>query len=216
MCGIAGYAGDGEPAETEARVRRMTAALARRGPDGSGFEQWPNAALGHRRLAIFDTSDAGRQPMTTLDGELSVVFNGAIYNFPDLRGELEQNGARFRSRTDTEALLHGYRAWGLDGLVERLRGMFAIGLWDNREQSLFLIRDRLGVKPLYYTVDGSRLAFASTAEALDQAGLAGDLDDAALLDVPRIRLRHGPALDLSRRLEGAAGLHRRMARRDTP
>lgn len=181
MCGIAGLAGDGA-AQQASVVQRMTDALARRGPNGSGVELWPNAVLGHRRLSIFDLSDAGRQPMVTADGNLAVVFNGAIYNFLDLKQELSARGAIFRSRTDTEVLLHGYRAWGIDGLVERLRGMYAIGLWDEREQLLYLIRDRLGVKPLYYAQQGSRIAFASTAEALWKGGCAADLDENALLE----------------------------------
>ena len=181
MCGIAGYVGEEAP-RAKAYVRRLTDALARRGPDGEGFEQWPLAVLGHRRLAIFDLSEAGRQPMSTLEGDVSVVFNGAIYNFLELRRELEQMGARFRSNTDTEVLLHGYQLWGLKKTLARLRGMFAFGLWDQREERLFLIRDRLGVKPLLYAFDGRRLGFASTAQALRAAGLAGELDEAGLLD----------------------------------
>ncbi len=182
MCGIAGYVGDPDRRRAEEIVRTMQASLARRGPDGEGFKQWPLASLGHRRLSIFDLSDAGRQPMTTTDEEIGVVFNGAIYNFLEIRSELEQAGARFRSRTDTEVLLHGYRQWGLDGLLHRMRGMFAIGLWDEREQALFLIRDRLGVKPLYYCSKGETLAFASTAEALRTAGFGESLNQAALLE----------------------------------
>src|SRR5256885_13099658 len=127
MCGIAGYVGAGAP---EAAVRRMPNALARRGPDAAGLEVWPDVALGHRRLSIFDLSDAGRQPMLSTDREIGVVFNGAIYNFLALREELERQGSHFRTRTDTEVLLHGYRAWGIDRLIGKLLGMFAIGLWD--------------------------------------------------------------------------------------
>ncbi|HTA68916.1 MAG TPA: hypothetical protein VK776_11590, partial [Bryobacteraceae bacterium] len=152
MCGIAGYIGD-SPERAEPIVAAMTDCLARRGPDASGIEKWPRAVLGHRRLSIFDLSDAGLQPMLSPDRSLGVVFNGAIYNFPSLRAELEQLGYRFLSQTDTEVIVHGYDAWGVDRLVSKLRGMFAIGIWDNRAEKLILIRDRLGVKPLIYASD---------------------------------------------------------------
>ena len=160
----------------------MTAAMAHRGPDGEGIEQLGPAVLGHRRLAIFDLSDAGRQPMLTRDGRVGVVFNGAIYNFVELRRELEAGGATFTSRTDTEVLLHGYRAWGLDRLVDRLRGMFAFALWDDAAGALFLVRDRLGVKPLLFARQAGSIAFASTVRALRAAGVTGDLDEAAVAE----------------------------------
>ena len=182
MCGIAGWVGT-SPMIAGGPVRAMIASLARRGPDAEGFETWNSAVLGHRRLSIFDLSEAGRQPMFTADRQTAVVFNGAIYNFRELRLELENRGPRFFSNTDTEVLLHGYREWGIQRLVERLHGMFAIGLWDDSARKLYLIRDRLGVKPLYYTYrpDGS-LAFASTARALRAADLAGDLDPDAIAE----------------------------------
>ena len=159
----------------------MNHAQARRGPDAEGLDVWNNAVLGHRRLSIFDLSAAGKQPMMTPDRKLAVVFNGAIYNFRDLRAELDAKGCRFVSQTDTEILLHGYREWGIAKLVEKIRGMFAIALWDDLANKLYLFRDRLGVKPLYYTLraDGS-IAFASTARGLRAAGLAGDIDPVAL------------------------------------
>ncbi len=180
MCGIAGWVGAKSPIAEEG-VRAMNGAQARRGPDAEGLDVWSGAVLGHRRLSIFDLSAAGKQPMMTPDRKLAVVFNGAIYNFRDLRAELEAKGCRFVSHTDTEILLHGYREWGISKLVEKIRGMFAIALWDDAKNKLYLIRDRLGVKPLYYTLrpDGS-LAFASTARALRAAGLAGEIDPAAL------------------------------------
>jgi asparagine synthase (glutamine-hydrolysing) len=180
MCGIAGYAGDPDRLRTRSCVESMVASLVRRGPDGEGLETWPEAALGHRRLAIFDLSAAGRQPMLSEDRALGVVFNGAIYNFLDLRAALEASGCRFRSHTDTEVLIHGYREWGIQGLVSRLRGMFAFGLWDDSRRKLFLVRDRLGVKPLVYTAANGTLAFASTTRALRDAGLAADIDDEAV------------------------------------
>jgi asparagine synthase (glutamine-hydrolysing) len=182
MCGIAGVVGSEHPAESLQAVQRMTHALARRGPDSEGVECWSGAVLGHRRLAIFDLSDAGRQPMMTPDRSLGVVFNGAIYNFRALSRELAAAGAHFRSRTDTEVLLHGYRHWGIDGLVARLRGMFAFGLWDDANRTLYLVRDRLGVKPLVYAARNGCIAFASTVRALRAGGWAGDLDEAALAE----------------------------------
>jgi asparagine synthase (glutamine-hydrolysing) len=182
MCGIAGIINAGETSRVVAQMRSMIDSLARRGPDGEGIEAWPNAVLGHRRLAIFDLSDAGRQPMLSQDGSLGVVFNGAIYNFRDLRLELESRGCEFKSQTDTEVLLHGYREWGVDDLVNRLRGMFAIGLWDDDSRKLFLIRDRLGVKPLVYAVTNGELAFASTVRALRVAGFVSEIDDRAVAE----------------------------------
>lgn len=158
----------------------MVTALEHRGPDGEGIECWPLAVLGQRRLAIFDLSDAGRQPMLSPDGQVAVVFNGAIFNFRKLRAELEQAGYRFRTQTDTEVLLSGYQHWGLRPMLDRLRGMFSICLWDNALSKAWLFRDRLGVKPLYYVEREGDLAFASTARALASAGLAGPLSPAAV------------------------------------
>jgi asparagine synthase (glutamine-hydrolysing) len=160
----------------------MTEDLKRRGPDAEGIECWPAAVLGHRRLSIFDLSDAGRQPMMSEDRSVAVVFNGAIYNFRDLRAELETSGFVFRSQTDTEVLVHGYRAWGIDRLVRRLRGMFAIALWDAAEETVYLVRDRLGVKPLVYCADKGTVAFASTVRALHWAGFGGSIDAQAVLE----------------------------------
>jgi asparagine synthase (glutamine-hydrolysing) len=182
MCGIAGYIGKVDDATRRLAVQAMTDALERRGPDGAGLESWPTATLGHRRLAIIDLSEAGHQPMLTEDGRLGVVFNGEIYNFHELRRELIARGCRFRSLTDTEALLHGYREWGLDAMVARLRGMFAFALWDDERRKLFLVRDRLGVKPMVYIADGHSLAFASSARALKAAGLTGELDEQAIAE----------------------------------
>ena len=182
MCGISGLVGSSDQAYARDCVRKMNVALARRGPDSEGIESWDLATLGHRRLSIFDLSDAGRQPMVSEDGRVALVFNGAIYNFHELRSELAALGCVFRSRTDTEVLLHGYREWGLDNLVPRLRGMFAIGLWDDRERKLFLVRDRLGIKPLCYAQRGKTLAFASTTRALRSAGIAAEIDPEAMAE----------------------------------
>ena len=182
MCGIAGVVGFENPTLALEGVQQMVHALARRGPDSEGLECWPDVVLGHRRLAIFDLSDAGRQPMMSPDRSLGVVFNGAIYNFRTLTTELAAAGAQFRSRTDTEVLLHGYHRWGIHGLVARLRGMFAFALWDNAQRTLYLVRDRLGIKPLVYAERNGCIGFASTVRALRAGGWAGDLDEEALAE----------------------------------
>ena len=142
----------------------MTLSLAHRGPDGEGFLSTPEVSLGHRRLAIIDLP-GGRQPMTSADGRCTIIFNGEIYNFRELRRELEAAGAQFRTRSDTEVLVEAWARWGTAAL-ERLRGMFAFAAWDHRERSLTLVRDRLGVKPLYFARIGERLLFASEIKAL--------------------------------------------------
>lgn len=182
MCGIAGVAGEPDRRGAAERVLRMIAALAHRGPDGEGVHAWDAAVFGHRRLAVFDLSDAGKQPMMTPDGRVGVTFNGAIYNFIELRSELARAGFAFASRTDTEVLLHGYRAWGIDGLVARLHGMFAFALWDDDARTLFLVRDRLGVKPLLFARTPNAIAFASTAAALHGGAYACELDPQALIE----------------------------------
>ncbi len=182
MCGIAGFIGSTDRAAAAGAVREMVCALARRGPNGEGLEVWREAALGHRRLAIFDLSEAGRQPMVSPDRSVGVVFNGAIYNFRDLRDDLLARGYRFNSSTDTEVLIHGYREWGLDGLVSKLRGMFAFGLWDDVAGKLFLVRDRLGVKPLAYAVRDGQIAFASTVRALRRGGFVSEIDEQAVTE----------------------------------
>ena len=185
MCGIAGIVGVTDSETVRPKVEKMVDAMVRRGPDAEGMTELRGAVLGHRRLAIFDLTRAGAQPMSTADGALSVVFNGAIYNFKSLRAELEKLGFRFRSHSDTEVLLHGYRAWGMAALAQRLRGMFAFGLWDSLAGKLYLVRDRLGVKPLVFAAGNGRLAFASTVGALKHGGFAGEINDAAVLDVLR-------------------------------
>ena len=187
MCGIAGLAGLGDREGARRRVRQMLSTLTRRGPDGEGLELWPSdsglaTVLGHRRLSIFDLSDAGRQPMLSPDSSIGIVFNGAIYNFRELRVELEAEGYKFKSHTDTEVLVHGYDAWGLDRLLQKIRGMFALALWDDRKRTLYLVRDRLGVKPLLYSCHNGQIAFASTARALRAGGFSDQIDDLAIAD----------------------------------
>jgi asparagine synthase (glutamine-hydrolysing) len=182
MCGIAGLAGEIDLRRAAQAVSLMVCELARRGPDGEGLEAWPAAVLGHRRLAIFDLSAAGSQPMMSTDRSIGLVFNGAIYNFHELRADLIARGYQFKSGTDTEVLIHGYREWGIDKLVQKIKGMFAFGLWDERAQKLFLVRDRLGVKPLVYAARDGRLAFASTVRALRNGGFVEEIDDEAVTE----------------------------------
>ncbi|MDM8349766.1 N-acetylglutaminylglutamine amidotransferase [Pseudomonas sp. sp1636] len=180
MCGIAGELRfDQRPADLAA-VERITHHLAPRGPDAHGFHSQGPVALGHRRLKIMDLAEASGQPMIDSDLGLSMVFNGAIYNYPELRGELESLGYRFFSGGDTEVLLKGYHAWGTD-LLPKLNGMFAFAVWERDTQQLFIARDRLGVKPLYLSRTGQRLRFASSLPALLKGGDIGKaLDPIAL------------------------------------
>jgi asparagine synthase (glutamine-hydrolysing) len=180
MCGICGLYGLQSSDDLDRTVRRMTQTIAHRGPDGEGTFVGEGVALGHRRLSIIDLSSAGAQPMTL--GAATVVYNGEAYNFPQLRIELEGLGHAFRGHSDTEVLLHAYEAWGLAGL-ERLEGIFAFALWDSARRRLILMRDRLGIKPLFYAWQGGRLAFGSEIKAV-LAGGAVDrgLDDQALME----------------------------------
>ena len=166
MCGIAGIFDTRERRPIDRPLlERMTTALAHRGPDGAGFHAAAGVGLGHRRLAIIDLS-GGDQPMFNEDGSIAIVFNGEIYNYQELCRELTDRGHRFRSHSDTEVIVHAWEEWG-DACVERLRGMFAFAIHDERTGTLFIARDRLGEKPLYYTVlPGGMLLFASELKAV--------------------------------------------------
>lgn len=167
MCGIAGIVNlDGSPVEREL-VRRMTDAIAHRGPDGDGQHVDGGVGLGNRRLAIIDLSPLGAMPMATEDGDHVITYNGELYNFRELRHELEGLGHRFRSRTDTEVVLRAYVEWG-ERCVERFNGMFAFAIHDRRERRVILARDRYGIKPLYLADLGSTLLFASEVKAFLQ------------------------------------------------
>ncbi|HZS30765.1 MAG TPA: asparagine synthase (glutamine-hydrolyzing) [Gaiellaceae bacterium] len=160
MCGIAGILGlDGQPAP-QSVLERMTAVLAHRGPDGHGTHVSGAVGLGNRRLAILDLSAAGAQPMLNEAGDVALTYNGEVYNFRELRAELERTGRPFRSHSDTEVVLRAYEEWG-PRFVERLNGMFALAVWDGRSRTLLLARDRYGIKPLYTTRVGSTFLFAS-------------------------------------------------------
>ena len=180
MCGIAGELRfDGAPPQ-RAAVERMSARLARRGPDGAGFWSEGPLAFGHRRLAIIDLSERSRQPMVDAAVGLAIVFNGTIYNYPELRHVLLDLGHSFFSDGDTEVILRAYAQWG-EACVERLHGMFAFAIWDIRRQQLFLARDRLGIKPLYFARTERFFRFASNSQALLAAGdIDTSLDPVAL------------------------------------
>ena len=181
MCGILGEIRDADPVDRRA-FARMLATLRSRGPDGEGMEflRDGRVALGHTRLAIIDLSEAGRQPLANEDESIWTVVNGEIYNYRQLRAQLEKAGHRFRSSCDSEVVLHAYEQWG-DSCVHRLRGIFAFGLWDGRRERLLLVRDRLGVKPLYYQPMPGGLVFASQARALlAHPGVRGEIDLPAL------------------------------------
>src|SRR6516164_6781795 len=165
MCGIVGILeqGDREPI-TQRELRQMLAVIRHRGPDEFGVYLDQRVGLGSARLSIIDLS-TGQQPMATEDENLWIVFNGEIFNYLELREELEKRGHEFRTQSDTEVLLHAYQEFG-PHCLERLNGQFAFAVWNVREQMLFLARDRLGVRPLFYTTAGGRLIFASEIKAI--------------------------------------------------
>ena len=181
MCGISGIfdTREARPVD-EGTLRAMNDVQRHRGPDDEGFHVEPGVGLGHRRLSIIDLS-TGQQPLYNEDDSVVVVFNGEIYNFMELRRELEGHGHRFRTRTDTEVIVHGWEQWGRD-CVRRFRGMFAFALWDRNRGELFLARDRLGKKPLYYSLLGDgRLIFASELKSLlRHGGVRRDVDPCAV------------------------------------
>jgi asparagine synthase (glutamine-hydrolysing) len=184
MCGIAGFFDLGNAPSTDPSVlRAMGEAMLHRGPDGHG--EWYDSGAGigfaHRRLAIVDLTEEGRQPMRSHDGRWVIAFNGEIYNFLELRAELEQERVRFRGRSDTEVLLASVARWGVSATLPRLVGMFAFSLWDSAERILYLARDRVGEKPLYYGRAGNALLFGSELKALRaHPKWAGRIDREAL------------------------------------
>ncbi|MFL5482622.1 MAG: asparagine synthase (glutamine-hydrolyzing) [Gemmatimonadaceae bacterium] len=165
MCGITGVLNvNGAPVSVSI-LKRMTDAVLHRGPDGEGIWTSSFVGFGHRRLAILDLSPLGHQPMQSNDGAVILTYNGEIYNFQNLRLELEAKGYQFRSTGDTEVLLNAYHAWG-DECVSRLNGMFAFAIWDHKRHRLFIARDRYGIKPLYYHFAGDTLVFGSEVKSL--------------------------------------------------
>ncbi len=175
MCGIAGLIQRGQTQGSSLLrddIARMTDSVRHRGPDGGDvwIDEAACIALGQRRLAIIDLSPLGAQPMHSACGRYVVTYNGEIFNYQDLRAELVAAGVRFRGDSDTEVILEGFVRWGVRATIERTIGMFAIGLWDRQMRELWLVRDRLGVKPLYYARHGGRLAFGSELKAIRAAG----------------------------------------------
>src|SRR5690606_35710009 len=176
MCGIVGYCGTGpEREERAARLAAMAGTIAHRGPDAGGVWFEDGIGLGHRRLAIVGLAD-GAQPMLSADGLLALSFNGEIFNYVELREDLKAHGHAFRTTSDTEVILAAYAQWGAECLA-RFNGDFAFALWDAREKRLMLARDRMGVRPLYYTRQDGTLYFASEIKALLAVpGVAAEFD----------------------------------------
>ncbi len=170
MCGITGYINIQTKID-QSVIQQMTNTLMHRGPDGSDTYISENGqyTLGHRRLSFLDLSDAGKQPMKDNSEKVIITFNGEIYNFPELKKELDDD-YDFKTSTDTEVILAGYRKWGID-VVHRLKGMFAFALLDEEKQQLYLVRDRFGIKPLYYTLQNDQLLFASELKAIHAANV---------------------------------------------
>jgi len=192
MCGIAGfidYAGETDADQLSAIAADMAGTLRHRGPDDKGtwVDQDTGIALGFQRLSILDLSPLGRQPMVSADGRYVIVYNGEVYNFLELRQQLESLGHSFRGNSDTEVLLAAFVQWGVRAAVERFNGMFALALWDHQDRCLYLVRDRLGIKPLYYGWANRQFIFASELKAVRQhPAFSGEIDRRALT----LYLRH--------------------------
>ena len=165
MCGIVGQLNLDDTPVSSVILKRMTDVITHRGPDGEGHWIEKNIGLGHRRLSIIDLSSAGEQPMISSDHRYVLTYNGEIYNYSELRTELEKKGYSFRSQTDSEVALYAIAEWGRDALT-KFNGMFALGFWDRKEKKLLLARDRYGIKPLYYFLDGKNLIFASEQKSI--------------------------------------------------
>lgn len=205
MCGICGVAYDpGNRAVSEDTLLAMRDSLVHRGPDDAGTYLAPGIALGSRRLAIIDLSERGHMPMSTPDGRYWIAYNGEIYNYQDLRIDLKSRGYTFRSNTDTEVILYLFLSEG-PAMLDRLNGMFAIAIWDNKERSLFIARDRLGVKPLYYACQQDAFYFASEEKALFAAGVVKQFDPGTLEELLCFRYVAGeqtPFVGIKRLLPG--------------
>ena len=181
MCGIAGLLDLAGRAVDPATLERMARTIRHRGPDDSGVYAEGSVGLANVRLAVIDTSPAGHQPMASADGRYVIVYNGELYNYRELAAELADSGHSFASRTDTEVVLHAYQEWGPDCL-HRFNGMFAFAVWDTRTRELFVARDRLGIKPLYYVTIGGTFAFGSEVKALIAAGYRAQVSPAGLAE----------------------------------
>ena len=182
MCGIAGIFNLNGAPVSPVSLKRMTDAIKHRGPDGEGFYSDSYVGFGHRRLSIIDLSPSGHQPMVTQNSQVVLSYNGEIYNFQEIRAELESLGHQFRSKTDSEVVLNAWLEWG-KSCVTRFNGMFAFAIWDKREQSLYLVRDRYGIKPLYYGQWGNTFLFGSEQKAiLEHPEAKREVDKSALLE----------------------------------
>ena len=180
MCGISGVVRlDPRQQVSQSDLKRMCDTIVHRGPDDEGYHVQGNVGLGMRRLSIIDLA-GGHQPISNEDGCIWIVFNGEIYNFDELRTELRHKGHEFSTNSDTEVIVHAYEEYG-DDCVNRLNGMFAFAIWDDRNQKLLLARDRVGIKPLYYYAGSDCVVFGSELKAiLEYPGVPRDLDHAAL------------------------------------
>src|SRR5436190_13326924 len=190
MCGITGVLRLREGQVDRDRLRKMADAIAHRGPDDEGFFTDGPLGFGFRRLSIIDLA-GGHQPMSDAEESVWVVFNGEIYNFEDLRHELEGYGHGFRTKSDTEVIVHGYKQWG-DDVLNRLDGMFGLAIWDARRRRLVLARDRFGIKLIYYRIDGGRVDFGSEIRAVRAAMPDRPEIDAASLNL-FLRYRYTPS-----------------------
>ena len=174
MCGIAGFNWN-----DNALVKSMADSIMHRGPDDSGFYIDKHMSLGNRRLSIIDLSKRGKQPISNEDGTKWIVYNGEVYNYKELKGELQERGHKFKSDTDTEVILHSYEEYGRK-CVEKFNGMFAFAIWDSKNKELFLARDRLGIKPLFYYFDGKKFIFASEIKAILEAEIKAAIDESSV------------------------------------
>ncbi len=185
MCGITGFSW-----EDKTLIKKITNLIAHRGPDAEGYFTDNDISLGHRRLAIIDLSPRGNQPMLNDENNLAIVFNGEIYNFKELKKELEKKGYKFKSDSDTEVIIKGYEEYGQE-ICSRLDGMFAFVIWDKKKKELFLARDRIGKKPLYYAIFNKKIIFASEIKSILGAGVSTKIDKEALLDTVMCRFSSG-------------------------
>ena len=180
MCGVAGWLGT--VPDSQKYASHLAEAMRHRGPDANGVKSWPEATLVHTRLSIIDLTPAGAQPMANEDETVWTILNGEIYNHREIQNDLEKRGHLFRGRSDTEILPHLYEEEGA-GFLNRLRGMFALAIYDTRKRSLLLARDRFGIKPLFYSPSADRLAFASEIRALlELPGVDTEPDKQAIYD----------------------------------
>jgi len=192
MCGICGQFNfaRNEPVEPET-IRQMAESIRHRGPDDEGYLFDGPVGLGFRRLSIIDLA-GGHQPMSDAEETVWVIFNGEIYNFKELRGDLEQRGHSFRTRSDTEVIIHGYKEWGTE-VFNRLNGMFGLAIWDVKEKRLVVARDAMGIKLIYYKISNGRLTFASEIRAiLDAEDSKPEVDPVALNLFLRFRYTPSP------------------------